>query len=61
MKNNPEIPHRRRGYSSGEGQDSASDLKRPSYRHAVAVPEYIDKEDQPYAVFVFKYRSKGNF
>lgn len=29
------------------------------YQHKVASPRYIDTHDKPYAVFVFKYRTKG--
>lgn len=29
------------------------------YQHKVASPKYIDTHDRPYAVFVFRYRTKG--
>lgn len=29
------------------------------YQHKVASPRYIDTHDRPYAVFVFRYRTKG--
>lgn len=31
------------------------------YRHKAASPKYMDTHEKPYAVFVFKYRSKGGF
>ncbi len=30
------------------------------YQHKVASPRYIDTHDRPYAVFVFRYRTKGD-
>ena len=29
------------------------------YQHTLGRPEYLDSMEKPYAVFVFKYRSKG--
>lgn len=34
------------------------DQSRP-YAHRKASPKYMDSHDKPYAVFVFKYRSRG--
>lgn len=31
------------------------------YRHKAASPKYVDTHEKPYALFVFKYRSKGAF
>ena len=31
------------------------------YQHKIATPKYMDTHDRPYAIFVFKYRSKGNY
>jgi hypothetical protein len=30
-----------------------------AYMHKMATPQYMDSHENPYAVFVFKYRSKG--
>ncbi|KAL8952960.1 MAG: hypothetical protein Q9222_001179 [Ikaeria aurantiellina] len=33
--------------------------KPVAYQHKTASPKYIDTHDKPYAVFIFKYRTKG--
>ena len=32
-----------------------------TYVHKLSTPKYMDSHDNPYAVFVFRYRSKGKF
>lgn len=35
---------------------------RPTaYYHRQSTPKYLDSHDDPYAVFIFKYRSKGTY
>lgn len=29
------------------------------YQHKIASPKYIDTHEKPYAVFIFRYRTKG--
>ena len=33
--------------------------KPMAYTHKTASPKYMDSHDKPYAIFVFKYRSRG--
>lgn len=31
------------------------------YTHKIGTPDYLDTIEKPYAMFVFKYRQKGEF
>lgn len=31
------------------------------YTHKISTPDYLDTIEKPYAMFVFKYRQKGEF